>query len=112
MSNEQGDNNEVHLRGPDIECLIRRVVRATVERLDLGASTNPFISSRECARLIGVTPEHLCAMRARSEGPPWSGQGKWIRYERRLVLEWLANLARDHARQGDVALRNDKSGER
>ena len=31
----------------------------------------------------------------RGEGPPWSGAGKWTRYERRAVLTWLANLPRE-----------------
>ena len=35
-------------------------------------------------------------MRARGEGPPWSGAGKWTRYERRAVLTWLANLPREN----------------
>ena len=63
-------------------------------RLEATAPRKPFIPSKECAQLIGVTPEHLSAMRARGEGPPWSGEGKWIRYERRAVLDWLANLPR------------------
>ena len=77
-----------------LESLIERVVEATVVRIEAIGTHKPFITSRECARLIGVTPEHLCAMRARGEGPPWSGEGKWIRYERRAVLAWLANLPR------------------
>ena len=51
---------------------------------------------RYTAQLIGVTPEKSCAMRARVEGPPWSGAGKWTRYERRAVLTWLADLPRDN----------------
>jgi hypothetical protein len=77
-----------------LESLIERVVEATVARIEATALRKPFINSKECAQLIGVTPEHLSAMRARGEGPPWSGEGKWIRYERRAVLEWLANLPR------------------
>ena len=34
-------------------------------------------------------------MRSRGEGPPWSGAGKWTRYERRAVLAWLASLPRE-----------------
>jgi hypothetical protein len=33
-------------------------------------------------------------MRARGEGPPWSGDGKWIRYRRSEVLDWIASLPR------------------
>ena len=86
MSSEQGASQ--------LESLIERVVEATVARLEATAPRKPFIPSKECAQLIGVTPEHLSAMRARGEGPPWSGEGKWIRYERRAVLDWLANLPR------------------
>jgi hypothetical protein len=72
----------------ELKSLIERVVEATAQR-------KPFVTSKECAQLITVTPEHLSAMRARGEGPPWSGEGKWIRYERRAVLEWLASLPRE-----------------
>lgn len=37
--------------------------------------TCQFIRSQACARLIGVTPEYLCAMHSRNEGPPWSCAG-------------------------------------
>jgi hypothetical protein len=86
MSSEQGASQ--------LESLIERVVEATVARLEAIAPRKPFIPSKECSQLIGVTPEHLSAMRARGEGPPWSGEGKWIRYELRAVLDWLANLPR------------------
>jgi hypothetical protein len=86
-----------------LESLIERVVEATVARITATTPRNPFIPSKECARLIEVTPEHLCAMRARGEGPLWSGDGKWIRYERRAVLEWLANLPRRKVEHNDRA---------
>jgi hypothetical protein len=97
MSSEQGvgPSNSTQ-QAFQIESLIERVVEATVARLEATAPRKPFITSKECAQLIDVTPEHLSAMRARSEGPPWSGEGKWIRYERRAVLDWLANLPRPH----------------
>ena len=88
MSVEQGT------KPSELEGLIERVVEATIARVEAGQSRKPFINSKECARLIGVTPEHLCAMRARGDGPPWSGEGKWIRYKRQDVLVWLANLPR------------------
>ena len=95
MSSEQavGPSNPAQ-QASQLESLIERVVEATVARLEATGSHKPFIPSKECAQLIGVTPEHLSAMRARGEGPPWSGEGKWIRYERRAVLDWLANLPR------------------
>lgn len=79
-----------HLR-PELESLIQRVVQRTLAQLGPFEAT-PFINSKACADLIGVSPEHLCAMRARGQGPPWSGDGKWIRYERRAVVEWIRNL--------------------
>jgi hypothetical protein len=75
----------------EFESLVARVVELTITRIN-GPTLKPFLTSRECAELIGVTPVHLCAMRARGEGPPWSGSGKWVRYERNAVLNWLANL--------------------
>jgi hypothetical protein len=76
-----------------LETLIQRIVQQTLAQLDRGEAV-PFINSRMCAELLGVSPEHLCAMRARGEGPPWSGEGKWIRYRRTRVLDWIANLPR------------------
>jgi hypothetical protein len=82
----------------ELENLVERIVETAIARIE-GGAFKPFITCKECADLIGVTPEHLCAMRARGEGPPWSGAGKWTRYERRAVLTWLANLPRqtDHS---------------
>src|SRR5262245_44401600 len=79
---------------PELERLVDRIVETAVARIE-GSALKPFNTCKECADLIGVTPEHLCAMRARGEGPPWSGAGKWTRYERRTVLIWLANLPRE-----------------
>lgn len=78
----------------ELESLVDRLVEQTVARIG-HAALKPFINSKECAELLGVTPEHLCAMRARGEGPPWSGTGKWTRYERRAAIAWLANLPRE-----------------
>lgn len=75
----------------ELESLVARVVELTIARIN-GPALKPFLTSRECAELIGVTAVHLCSMRARGEGPPWSGAGKWVRYERNAVLTWLANL--------------------
>ena len=89
---------QVHLP-PELERLVERIETA-LARIE-GSALKPFITCKECAELIGVTPEHLCAMRARGEGPPWSGTGKWTRYERGTVLAWLANLPRENtATQG------------
>jgi hypothetical protein len=75
----------------ELEALIQRVIQRTLAQLGPFEAT-PFVNSKACAELIGVSPEHLCAMRARGQGPPWSGDGKWIRYERRTVVEWIRNL--------------------
>ena len=82
---------------PEFEALISKVVQATITQIEAGNVLSPFIRSKECAHLIEVTPEHLCAMRARGEGPPWSGEGKWVRYERATVLAWIRNLPRQPA---------------
>lgn len=77
----------------ELEALIQCVVQQTIAQLRQPEPT-PFINSKACAELIGVSPEHLCAMRARGEGPPWSGEGKWTRYRRADALDWIANLPR------------------
>jgi hypothetical protein len=76
----------------DLEALIQRVVQRTLAQVGYADQTNSFINSKACADLIGVSPEHLCAMRARGQGPPWSGEGKWIRYRRSDAISWLAQL--------------------
>ena len=73
------------------ETLIKRIVEETIAKL-VRVEDLPFINSKSCAELIGVSPEHLCAMRARGQGPPWSGEGKWIRYRRSAVIRWLDQL--------------------
>ena len=74
-----------------LEVLIQRIVQRTLAHID-HLEQNLFINSKSCAELIGISPEHLCAMRARGEGPPWSGTGKWVRYRRTDTLSWLAQL--------------------
>ena len=76
----------------ELESLVERVIESALTRIE---NHKPYVNSQECAHLIGVTPEHLCAMRSRGEGPPWSGAGKWTRYQRSAVLTWLANLPRE-----------------
>ncbi|MBR1236537.1 helix-turn-helix domain-containing protein [Bradyrhizobium sp. AUGA SZCCT0182] len=76
---------------PQFEALIERIVELTVTKVGAFES-NPFINSKACAELLGVSSEHLCAMRARGQGPPWSGEGKWIRYRRSEVVRWLDQL--------------------
>lgn len=95
----------------DLESLVKRVVESTLAQIGEFGAPNPFISSRECASLIGVTPEHLCAMRSRGDGPPWSGRGKWIRYKRRAALDWLGNLAGESS-SSPTTSDADKTGRR
>lgn len=52
----------------------------------------PFLNNREAAKLIGITPTHLSAMRKDGKGPAWSGSGKWVRYERTVVEQWIRDL--------------------
>jgi hypothetical protein len=77
-----------------VEAFARKIAQAVAEQLGAKAINSPFIRSSECAQLLGVTPQHLCGMRARGQGPPWSGDGKWVRYERAAVIEWIRNLPR------------------
>jgi len=78
----------------EVEAFVRKIAQAVADQLGADALNSPFIRSTECAQILGITPEHLCAMRARREGPPWCGEGKWVRYERTAVHEWLRNLPR------------------
>jgi hypothetical protein len=89
----------------ELDDLIDRIVQKTLAQVGYANQSNPFVNSKACADLIGVSPEHLCAMRARGQGPPWSGEGKWIRYEREAVLEWIRKLPRQAAPVSpDIAL--------
>lgn len=94
MSLVAGNTKLAELTCDEFKELIATAVEIAVS--DTAASNAPseFLCSRRCAELLGVTPEHLCAMRSRCEGPPWSGAGKWIRYRRREALAWLQSLPR------------------
>lgn len=74
-----------------LEALIERIVELTIAKVH-AFEDNPFINNKTCAELLGVSPEHLCAMRAKGQGPQWSGDGKWIRYRRSEVIRWLDQL--------------------
>lgn len=86
--------------------LFDETLSAAISRA-VAVDTPEFIGSKACAALLNITPEHLCAMRARGEGPPWSGEGKWVRYQRDLALKWLSGLPRrdivPETSEGDVA---------
>lgn len=86
-----------HTKICDLTCaelgaFIDASVASAVQRHLPRATEQDFINSRACAHLVGVTPEHLCAMRSRGEGPPWSGRGKWIRYSKSEAIAWLKSL--------------------
>ncbi|MCA6115468.1 hypothetical protein J6524_11250 [Bradyrhizobium sp. WSM 1738] len=91
-----------------VEALARTIAKAVVDQLGADAVNSPFIRSSECAQILGVTPQHLCGMRARGQGPPWSGEGKWVRYERQVVVEWIRNLPTEtsarHANETSAAV--------
>ena len=76
----------------DVEEIVEKLADRVIAKLDVVAHPRPYLTSVECADLIGITPQHLCSMRAHKEGPPWSGNGRWIRFERNAVLNWLAAL--------------------
>jgi len=86
----------------ELEYLVDRIVASAIARIESGA-LKPFLTSKECALVLGITPEKLCSMRTHGEGPPWSGAGKWTRYERRAVLTWIADLPRDRTLSANEA---------
>ena len=98
--------NEVGLHAvqsnAELEYLIDRIVASAIARIECGA-LKPFLTSKECAQVLGITPEKLCSMRAHGEGPPWSGAGKWTRYERGVIHAWLANLPREDKSLADAS---------
>jgi hypothetical protein len=89
-----GSTKLTELTYDEFKSLVEEAVTNAVAVTSIAASHSEFLSSRSCANLIGVTPEHLCAMRSRGEGPPWSGEGKWVRYRRDQALRWLKDLPR------------------
>ena len=80
----------------EFKSLVEEAVTHAVAANSPAETQSEFLNSRGCADLIGVTPEHLCAMRSRGEGPPWSGEGKWVRYRRDRALQWINDLPRRH----------------
>ncbi|MDE5454869.1 hypothetical protein GWE18_18865 [Bradyrhizobium sp. CSA112] len=79
----------------DFKVLIKLTVRETLQQLDVAGDASTFINSKDCAAMLGISPEHLSAMRARNQGPAWSGYAKWIRYRRSDVIGWLTNLPKE-----------------
>ena len=55
-------------------------------------TTEPMLSPKEVAELLGVTERTLYDWRARSEGPTWRRVGRFghIRYDPQSVRECLA----------------------
>ena len=103
-----------HTRLADLTCdefkrLIDEVVNDAIARAAPVDASSEFIGSRSCAALLNITPEHLCAMRARGEGPPWSGEGKWVRYRRDEVVAWLTNLPRKAAGSQQIIAQSDNT---
>jgi hypothetical protein len=92
MSHLAGHTKLAELTCDEFKELVDDVVRVALTRVAPVTDASEFLNSRACATLLGVTPEHLCAMRARGEGPPWSGSGKWVRYSRQQAVAWLTAL--------------------
>lgn len=89
-----GNTKLAELTCDEFKSLIEAAVTHAVAASAPAEAQSEFLSSRSCADLIGVTPEHLCAMRSRGEGPPWSGEGRWVRYRRDRALQWVSDLPR------------------
>jgi hypothetical protein len=86
-----------HTKLSELSCdefkqLVNEIVSDALARAPVDDASAAFIGSKACAALLDITPEHLCAMRGRGEGPPWSGGGKWVRYRRDQVIAWLTQL--------------------
>lgn len=51
-----------------------------------------LLTNQQAARLMRVSPKSLSEMRARGQGPKWSGRGKWVRYEPIEIVAWFRSL--------------------
>lgn len=47
-----------------------------------------YLTERQVAPILQVTPRCLQAWRQRGEGPPWHRMGRLVRYREDAVLEW------------------------
>jgi Helix-turn-helix domain len=87
------------LSDPKYEALVARGFEKMINHASNAFKKNiegwlgkPFLTNQEAAKLIGIHPNQLSAMRKRGEGPPWSGTGKLIRYGRMEVEQWVRAL--------------------
>lgn len=82
---------------PRVDASIIDYIERTAERMAqklAGVPAREYVDNREAARLMSITPDTLSLMRARGEGPPWSGSRKMVRYAVRDINKWLAALPR------------------
>jgi len=61
---------------------------ASVER---ATEVDDLLTADEVARLLGVTPERVHS-RSRQHRIPTVRLGRYVRYRRRAILEWVAGL--------------------
>ncbi len=54
----------------------------------------PLLSAQDLARFLGVPLATVYAWRCRSEGPQGFRVGRYIRYRRRDVEQWIATQLR------------------
>ena len=52
--------------------------------------TAEILNERQTAALLGCSRQTLARWRMAGKGPPFSRLGAMIRYEREIVLEWIA----------------------
>lgn len=107
MSHFAGHTKLSELTCDEFKQLVDETLSAAIARATPVDAPPEFIGSKACAALLNITPEHLCAMRARGEGPPWSGDGKWVRYRRDQAISWLTQLPRKSAAPDPTPSRPD-----
>lgn len=53
-----------------------------------------LLTNAEAAELLGITPRSLEKLRGRGRGPIWTYVGRYPRYSRRHIVEYLAARAK------------------
>ena len=58
------------------------------------ATANIFLTAKEAADLLNVSPVTLARWRLEGSGPPFCKFGRTVRYERAALLNWARSRAR------------------